>query len=207
MVFVDDNPNDLWKLKSVVLDKINIVDIVKEYGLEPEGRTAGQFTHRMSCPFHKGKEGGTERTPSLFLSGITNSFHCFSCLTSGDPITFISLMEGTPPILALKKLALKSGVLGVDGQFDMELIKDVNFEQEAIKPIDPMLIKINVLVRNYIKKFRGTKNYVKELKWAEKVGLKIDELLISIDFEDWDYVNDLYNVISSTIEKRLRSKI
>ena len=64
MVFVDQN--EIWKLRDVVLSKISIIDIAKEYGLQLEKKSSGTFSHRTFCPFHLGKDGKREKTPSLF---------------------------------------------------------------------------------------------------------------------------------------------
>jgi DNA primase len=77
MGFLENDPNELWKLKDIILSKINIVDLIKDYGITLEENQTGQFSHKTFCIFHKGKDGGKERTASLFISNTTNSFCCF----------------------------------------------------------------------------------------------------------------------------------
>ena len=104
------DPNEIWKYREIILSKINIVDIMTEYKIPLELKESGQFTHRAKCPFHSGKDGRIERTPSLYVSSKTNSFYCFGpCDAQGSLIDLICLMEGTSPSVALNKLLIQFG--------------------------------------------------------------------------------------------------
>lgn len=41
------------------------------------------------CPFHRGKDGGLERTPSFTMNLVKGVYHCFSCHASGNMMTFL----------------------------------------------------------------------------------------------------------------------
>lgn len=115
--FLEDSPSDLWKLKNAVLSKTNLVEIMVEYGIALEPKQTGRFTHRAACPFHRGKGGGRERTPSFYIDS-GGSFFCFSCNLSGNAINFVSQIEGMPLTAALQKLASRAGLLDESGRID-----------------------------------------------------------------------------------------
>ena len=83
------DPNDIWRFRNIVLSRVSIIEIAREYGIALEEKDTGTFTHRSFCPFHAGKgTGGRERTPSLFFSKHSNSFCCFGCNKSGNVLDF-----------------------------------------------------------------------------------------------------------------------
>lgn len=200
-----ENPNIIWNLKNAVLAKINIVDLMKDYGLVLEAKPTGQFTHRIRCPFHTGKgPGPRERTPSMFVSRTTNSFYCFGCFRKGSPIDFIKYIEGVPDHIALIKLAKKTGFIDKDGKWD-ELAMDYSPINEPSKNIEPFLFEISDVLRNHMRKFINTENFDKELKWMEKVGAKVDEFLTNIGYEDWEYAQEICEKVKNSVKNRIRS--
>lgn len=58
--------------------------IVELYAFERPRKAGGRVT--ALCPFHQ------EKTPS-FVIYANNTFHCFGCAISGDPITFVQKMN------------------------------------------------------------------------------------------------------------------
>jgi len=203
--FLDD-PNDLWKLKSVVLSKINLAEIMAEYGIILEPKQTGKFTHRTSCPFHRGRGGGKERTPSFYIDS-GGSFFCFGCSISGNAINFISQVEGMPLTAALQKLAKKAGLLDENGKVEGFLVDELPYvDAEPIKTIDPLLVEIGSVLRNYIKRFIGSEPFESEFEWVEKVGARVDEFLLDVGFEDWEYVKDICDKVKLTVKNRIRKK-
>jgi hypothetical protein len=204
-----DDPGLAWKYRDIVISKTDLVGLAKEYGLCLEERSGGQFSHRTPCPFHKGKNGGKERTPSFFISKETNSFCCFGCGVGGNPIEFVSLIEGIPAVFALKKLAVKLGVLNKDGVWDemqLDSLKDFKPQFDPNKTIDPFLFEISIILRNHIHSYKGKQEFDKELKWIEKVSAKVDELVNNIGYEDWEYVRDMRDSVKKSIDKRRDKK-
>lgn len=206
MEFID--PVKIWKLKDIVISNVSLVELVKEYGFELEVRSTGQFNYRMFCPFHKGKDGRRERTPSMFISNETNSFYCFSCSRGGGVIDFVSLIDGTPPAVVLTKLAKRIGLIDKDGQWDELKINSLGgvVIYEPVKTIEPLLFEIGALFRNYIKLFKNTEEFNKEFKWIEKVFQKVDEFLNGAGNEDYEYVQDIYEKVKKTIKGRIKVK-
>lgn len=172
------NPNRLWKYKELILSKVDIIEILKEYDvyLEETGMS-DNFTHKAYCPFHEGKEGGRERTPSFFVSKHTNTFYCFSCGKGRDACNFVSYMEGTPQIIALEKLAKRVGLIDKNGKYD-DLETDINIVYEPQKSIAPVLIDISLAIENH----RNEKNFNK----IEKLCKKLDKYLDKLDIYDYD---------------------
>jgi len=208
MEFVD--PNEIWKFRDAVLSKISIIDVAKEYGLELEPKETGTFTHRTYCPLHVGKgAGGKERTPSMFFSGSSNSFCCFGCGVGGTVLEFVSYMDGTPPVIALAKLAKKVGLIDKDGNWDelkLQSLGNYRTQFDPNKTVDPYIFRISDALRRYIRKFINHENFEKELRWMERVGAKADSFLANIGHEDWEYAKDLCEKIEKAVKNRLNSK-
>lgn len=85
----------------LIRDKINIVDIVREY--VPSVKQTGR-TFKACCPFHK------EKTPSFTVNPDKGLFYCFGCQEGGDVFAFLMKIEGISFFDALKRLADKAGV-------------------------------------------------------------------------------------------------
>jgi hypothetical protein len=209
MEFLEQDPNKSWKFKSVVNSKVSLIGLMKKYGLELEERHTGEnFTHRTYCPFHKGKNGGRERTPSMFISQKTNSFFCFACGVSGDPIHFVSLMDGTPPLIALQKLAKDIGLIKKDGKWDelqLNALNEIDYSFDPLKTIEPYILETSTIIREYIKKFVGLENFEKELKWVERIGKQLDIYLNRIGYEDWEDAVKIRDKLSKKIKSRIKA--
>lgn len=203
-----DNSIDIWKFKDIITSNIPIVDLMKEYGIKLEPRATGQFSHRTFCPFHRGKNGRIERTPSMFVSEQTNSFCCFGCGHGGSVIDFVQLMDGSPPMVALTKLAKQIGLIDKDGKWDELKISAFGGvpEIEPVKSIEPFLFEISSILRNYIKLFINTPKFNEEFRWMEKVAERVDEFLSNIGHEDWEYAKDIYENVQRSVKNRMRKK-
>lgn len=208
MDFLIDNPNAIWRFRDVVLSNVDIVKTMEECGLKLERKDAGNFDFRGFCPFHKGKGGGVERTPSFFVSSSTSSFCCFGCSKSGNVIDFLSYIHGSPPDMVLEKLAKKIGVIDDDGNYDeLQFGKiDEEYSFESVKTIEPFLFEMSAIIRNYIKMFVGTEDFDDELIWVEKIAAKIDSFLLKIGHEDWEYASELCDKVHKKIKDRIKKR-
>lgn len=201
MNFTDD-PNTLWKYKDIINEKVSIVEIIKKYNIQLEEKGSGEnYTYRIYCPFHNGKDGGVERTPSLFIYERTNSFFCFGCNNFGGPVEFVKMLEGTPISIVIQQLGKEAGILK-NGEWDLELNIGNIYEFDKSKTIDPYILETSSIIRNYIKNFVNTENFDKELKWIEKVCRKLDEYLGKIGYEDWEDAVKLKNSLQKKIKSR-----
>lgn len=202
-----NNPNDLWKFKSLIMTRVSIVDLAKEYGIILEAKNSGQFNFRARCPFHKGKDGRQEKTPSLFFAQQSNSYCCFGCSSGGTIIDFVQQYEGVPLVVALEKLAKRAGIIDKDGKFDELKINEIQpIYNEPTKTIEPFLFEISNSIRNYIHLIVNREDFEKEFKWIEKVAAKADEFLFKIDYEDYSFAKDLSEKISKAIQDRIDKK-
>ena len=200
------DPNEIWKYRDIILSKINIVDIMTEYKIPLELKESGQFTHRAKCPFHSGKDGRIERTPSLYVSSKTNSFYCFGpCDAQGSLIDLICLMEGTSPSVALNKLAKKANVI-IDGNNFAELQIDsygIVDRFDPRKTIEPYLYDISFLLRQYIRTYVDHESFDSILFKFEKFAAKIDRAISKLEYGDWEKAEVLYNKVKLKIEAKI----
>jgi DNA primase catalytic core len=65
-----------------IKQRLSILTVLKYYGLQPDRN------HMLKCPFHD------DEKPSMKIYPETNTFHCFGCGRSGDPVEFCTLKEG-----------------------------------------------------------------------------------------------------------------
>ncbi|MBK1815222.1 DNA primase [Luteolibacter yonseiensis] len=91
-----------------VLESTDIVDLISSY-IEVK-RAGSQF--RANCPFHH------EKTPSFYITPSSQRFHCFGCGKGGDAISFVREYENLPFTDAVRKLALKAGVVIIEEASD-----------------------------------------------------------------------------------------
>lgn len=63
---------------------MNLIDLVQTYGVKLN--KVGSI-YRGFCPFH------SETNPSFTIYPETNTFHCFSCLKSGNWISFLRIID------------------------------------------------------------------------------------------------------------------
>ncbi len=210
--FIIDDQTKLWKYISIINEKIKISDVLRDWGLRLH-KTSGQFEWKVNCPLpnHKGKgENGQERTPSFCVTQ-DNRYFCFGCNGYGSVVDLISLVQGIPQIEVIRKLAIKIGLIDEDGKWNDEML--ISLPEKTFTPIDPekvvdpYVLKVNVSLYNYIKKFVNTAEFEKELKWVEKIGKTFDEHLNYIGHEDWEYAKDLHDKILFSIKNRKKRKI
>lgn len=77
----------MWRSDATIraAKAVDLVALAQLLGvpLQREGRV-----YKTCCPFH------SERTPSFTMYPDTNSFYCFGCGVSGDPIDFVRQVRG-----------------------------------------------------------------------------------------------------------------
>ena len=199
------DPAEIWKYRSLVMSKINIVDLVTEYKIPLEPKVSGQFSHRAKCPFHKSSNGKKEKIASFYISQETNSFYCFGpCDAHGTVIDFVSLMDGTPPMIALTKLAKKVGIINKNGQWDeLQLDSYGTFvsEFDPNKTIEPYLFNISYMLRDYIRRFANSKDLDKKLLKMEKFASKIDKAVSKLGYGDWEKTEKLFIKVKERLQK------
>lgn len=204
MEFVD--LNDVWKYRDIILSEVSLIDLMREYDMKLEEKGTGQFTHRAICPFHQSSNGGKETIPSLYASEETNTFYCFGpCEAQGTIFDFVSLMDGSPPMIAAIKLAKKIGIIDKDGKYDELRINSCGKELNAYdvkKTIEPYLFEISDMLRDYISKYVDKPNFESKLKKMENFSLKIDRAVSKLEYGDWERAEEILN----KVKERMRRK-
>src|SRR3989338_1119352 len=118
---------------STIKERLDITEVVSGYvKLEKAGQS---FKGR--CPFHN------EKTPSLFVSPLRQSYYCFGCGAKGDIFTLVETLEGLDFRGALKLLAERAGVEIEYQKSESKTEKDKIWDvlEEAVKFFEKELIK------------------------------------------------------------------
>lgn len=191
--------NKIDNFSAVVLDKINILDILDKYEIEYYAASSGNFTHKLKCPFSI-HLGGSERTASLCVSGINNDFHCFGCNSNGNSITFMMLYLGIPYSKALELLAKYCNIS------ESDVSEDFLQPREKTDPnhmILPHISKAGVLIRDFIKNKKDSKDYSKWCNWANNKFTKLDYYLDTLNDEQWKIVKDYCDRLEKFLDKKV----
>ena len=211
--FLKHDPSRIWKCRDAVLSSISLVDILREYGVELQETSSGNFSYRARCPLplHRGRgDGGQERTPSFYISSRSNDFYCFGCSSFGNAIDLISLVEGIPSHMALEKLAARVGLLGEDGEWDEEKIETLALLEkepyDPLKTVDPYIMDTSVALRRHLSAFSGTGRLDREMAWVEQMGRRIDAFIDTIGHEDWEQARDMRDKVLERISRRRKGR-
>jgi hypothetical protein len=188
--------NEPWieidNFSKAILDKVYILDILDKYEIDYTRISAGNFTHKLRCPFPS-HLSGQERTASLCISEKNNDFHCYGCNANGNIITFVMLLLGIPYNRALELLAKLGGVTSGD-DLDEELLQP----KEKIDPkhtIMPYIFDTGVLIREFLNDISESKDYLKWCKWATRQHKKLDYYLDTLSDEQWEVVKKYNNKV------------
>lgn len=79
-------PEELWQIKSHILERLDFIDLLLDYGIEVSEESYNSFKYKSSCPLpgHYGKgENGEDRTPSFCIAD-NKKFYCFGCFSEGQ---------------------------------------------------------------------------------------------------------------------------
>jgi len=87
---------------SYILNHVNIIDLVLEYGIDLIEQTSGDYV--ALCPFHDDRD-----TPSLHIYTATNTYHCFGCGRGSSVFDFVMDFNEVDFQTALHILATKIG--------------------------------------------------------------------------------------------------
>lgn len=87
------------------LEQVDVVAFLQELGIR-NIKEDGQEV-KFSCPFSGHKNG--DANPSASMQLETTLTHCFGCGWSGNAITFLSNMEGVPPLKATQWIRERFG--------------------------------------------------------------------------------------------------
>lgn len=85
---------DITNVFDYVKSEIDIQDVLQKYEIEYNGGL-------INCPL----PDHNDRTPSMAIYEVTNSFNCFGCSKGGTIIDFVAEMENVTPFKAVVKLS------------------------------------------------------------------------------------------------------
>lgn len=187
---------EIDNFSKLILDKIYILDILDKYGVSYVKTSAGNFTHKLRCPFPQ-HLNGQERTASLCISEKSNSFHCFGCNNNGDVIKFTMLFLGVPYYKALEILTKISGIMEDDIDEEMLLPKE---KIDLNHTIMPYIFQTGVLIREFLINMRESKNYKEWCLWANKQFRKLDYYLDTLNDEQWETAKKYHNKVCKYLE-------
>lgn len=203
-----DDPSRIWKCKEAVEQKVQIVDVLTEWGirLKPSYGQAFEWKARCPLPGHVGKGAdGRERTPSFCVSR-KNNFHCFGCNTHGGVVKLVSLVQGIPQIETLRLLAKRAGLIDENGKLDESALSAIpvreKVEFDESKTAEFHIRRANAALRDHMYDFMESPEFEREFSWFEKMGARIDELVVGIAYEDWERALSLHQQVVVAIGKR-----
>jgi len=191
-------PEELWKLKPHVLEKIDFAELLLDYGIEVSDDSYNSFKHKSRCPLpgHYGKgDNGEDRTPSFYISD-EKKFYCFGCNNHGNALDFIGKMEGTPVVEVIRTLANKYGIIK-DGT--IQLTFGLKEEKKKNPAVDDIVYDTYVLIRKY-------RNSHNDNQWVEKLSGVAETLFNKLEFQNWERALSIKNRVKEKLEER-RKKI
>jgi DNA primase len=153
------------------------VDIVDEISNVVTLQKSGKSLKGL-CPFHN------ERSPSFYVFGETQTWHCFGCNEGGDVFSFVQKQQGFEFHDALLYLAEKAGVpLEEQRGGDPEEEREASVARESLRKLneDALLWFHQMLLRS--REAEGAREYV------QSRGISSDTVLaFSLGYasEQWD---------------------
>lgn len=189
----------IWEIDGIIdtiLDKTCILDILDTWGVKYSVCRTGDFTHKSKCPLEL-HAFGDERTASFFVSEETNKFYCFGCNSGGNIINLIELYLGKPFYEAAKWL-LKFSEISLDDIDSISKAEKRNPEEMVLTHV----YRSGILVRDHLHSVRGSNNYEKWCKWADKRFNKLDEFLYKLSDDDWKIAKAYYEKIDKFLTSR-----
>lgn len=106
------------------------VDIIDEVSTVVTLQKSGKSLKGL-CPFHN------ERSPSFYVFGETQTWHCFGCNEGGDVFSFVQKQQGLEFHEALLYLAEKSGVpVEEQGRGDPEEEREASAARESARRLN-----------------------------------------------------------------------
>lgn len=200
----------IYDYKDYILSTVGLLDVLKAYKIPVMDAQSGSFSHKTGCPFRLHKRG-REKTPSLFIDSINNSFYCFGCNQFGNAMILVQRLCGynfepshkqdAAGNESLKILARIGGL--IDGTGNLKNIRNLVIEQEPYKEtVDSVIFNCNILLRDHLSGFRNTVKFESEAKWTDKMYLKLDQHFGKIDLYDIEKAEAIYNKLKEAVKTR-----
>jgi len=185
----------------ILVDKVHILDILDKWGIEVTACPSGEFTHRLRCPLPAHADGG-ERTASFFISETQNKFYCFGCNSGGSVIDLISSYAGKPFHESVKWLAAYAGMTGENLEDDLKNLPKRE-KRDPEKMVSTHIFRTGILIRDYLNKIKGKRDYNKWCEWADKKFIKLDKCLNKLSDDDWEIAKLYHDKVMNYLESKL----
>ncbi len=169
-------------LKDIINKYVSIIDIANEHGLKLEPACSGNFDYRCKCP-SVDHNGGSEKTPSLYLSSSQNKYYCFGCTSSGGPLNLYMICADT------------------DFQTAIEVLS-VDIQVEHADKIERKVSNIDVLSSISVELRKAMKNHPSDLKWMSFFMKQVDDKIDLIDIYDVPSAIKLREKVIAALQKR-----
>jgi DNA primase len=170
--------------KEDIVNGINILEFTKEFGIETESVSSGNFNYRCRCPSPDHKGGG-ERTGSLYIDSRNNNFYCFGCNIGSNCIDFYMLCT---------ELSFGEAVSELKKRVKPGTIKSRYYAVETNNFYT--LLQVSILFR---KTMLAHKN---DIRWLNDLMKYSDKFILKLDQKDDAGAKALLKKIQTTIDKR-----
>ncbi|MBQ9693615.1 MAG: DNA primase [Kiritimatiellae bacterium] len=168
-----------------IKDRLNLADLIGDYGIDIKHIGS---SYKACCPFHN------EKTPSFHINVEKGFYKCFGCGEHGDAIAFVQKYEGIPFAEALQKLAERVGVT-LEERYDPQArirarLYQINQELAAFYRRCLLQTREGQIARDYLASRQLSDETAEQfgigyapegpdtlIKWAEKHGFALDELV------------------------------
>ena len=170
--------------KEDIIRCIGIVGLAKEFGIELEDASSGNFNRRCTCP-SKEHKGGNERTGSLYIDTMNNNFFCFGCNTGSNVIDFYMLCTDKDFSGALKDLRKRIDPSKATGSARLPVQSNLG-----------ELLKISVLLRETML------SHPQDLKWISDLMQKVDRYIFDIPQDNVAKAKALHEKVRQQIRER-----
>ncbi len=199
-------PDDFNDYRQYIFDHTSFAKIMRDYKLRVEECSTAKYTHKMVCPF-KFHKNGRERTGSFRFNDKKKTFTCFGCTEGGDILKFLQLYCGGDEQYNLQRLAKMAGLIE-DGQIQVPH----DYKEPEVAPIVETnyktLFDAGLLLRQYLLDIKNVNKeiYPKECEWVDQMLMKIDKYFNTIDEENIQDAQKIYNNLFSSLRKRRTKK-
>jgi hypothetical protein len=177
-------------IRKHLASKLSFESIGKKHCNRVEPISSSTWTHKCTCPFHK---GGHERTPSLHLSDKEKTFFCYGCSAHGDIFDFIGMIRGTPG----DAIALR-----------YKEINNIDVDLSEVGPAKPRVnvqeinLQIGVAIRDYIAQVSDANVKRDEIIWADSIFKRVDERFSKLTDDDGEQARNFYMQIMLELDRR-----
>ena len=187
------------QFSDLIIARVVFLDILDYYKIEYGPCASGEFTHRMRCPLPI-HANGEERTPSCYVSETQNKFYCFGCNSGGNIIDFVRFYSGKPYYEAIRWLSAFAKIT----EENLESLKNMpkKEKKDPEKTVMRHVYKSGILLRSFLERHKGKKEYTKWSEWADKQFIKLDRFTDQLKDEEWETVKAFHDKLENYLKNK-----